>query len=129
MLLPFFSIALWSKQILRIWICSIRFGIFAISVASVISADDPAVSSFSTFSVDWNGSVFLISGEALNPQPFPSLTLYENNFYKFEHNGVFSTLVKPIDVSPKTDSESEEEEEEEEEEQERSSEAESLNDL
>ena len=49
--------------------------------------------------------------------------------YKFEHNGVFSTLVKPIDVSPKTDSESEEEEEEEEEEQERSSEAESLNDL
>ena len=73
MLLPFFSIARLSKQILRIWICAIRFGIFAISFASIISADDPAISSFSTFSVDWNGSAFLISGEALNPQPFMPL--------------------------------------------------------
>jgi hypothetical protein len=38
-----------------------------------------------TLSVDWNGTVFLISGDGISNSSFPTLSLYENNYYVFNN--------------------------------------------
>ena len=39
-----------------------------------------------TYSVDWNGTSFLVSGGGLFNSSFPNLSLYENNYYVFNNN-------------------------------------------
>ena len=38
------------------------------------------------YSVDWNGSEYLLTGNGLSNSPFPHLSVYENNFYVFDIN-------------------------------------------
>ena len=37
------------------------------------------------YSVDWNGSDFLLSGNGVSNSPFPTLSLFENNYYVFNN--------------------------------------------
>jgi len=38
-----------------------------------------------TYSVDWNGTSFLVSGGGSFNSSFPTLSLYENNYYVFNN--------------------------------------------
>ncbi|MDG0964978.1 MAG: tandem-95 repeat protein, partial [Opitutales bacterium] len=42
------------------------------------------------FSVDWNGTDFLLSGDGLLHSSFPTLSLYENNYYVFNNNSTIA---------------------------------------
>ncbi|MDG0965145.1 MAG: tandem-95 repeat protein [Opitutales bacterium] len=41
-----------------------------------------------TYSVDWNGTDFLLSGDGISNSSFPTLSLYENNYYVFNNTSI-----------------------------------------
>ena len=48
------------------------------------------------FSFEWNGTNFLVTGADFSNQAFPTLNLYENNYYIFENN---SSLISRLNIS------------------------------
>ena len=82
--LPIF--ARWSNCILvfckRLLVC--LFLLFLSQHRGYSSNQDGSMNQ--TYSVDWNGTVFLVSGDGFLNSSFPTLSLYENNYYVFNNN-------------------------------------------
>ena len=51
--------------------------------SSSLFASNEDGNSSTVYSIDWNGSAFLVSGDGLVNEPYPNLTVYENNYYIF----------------------------------------------
>ena len=58
-------------------IYTLFFGSFSLTASNVEG------NSSTVYSIDWNGSAFLVSGDGLVDEPYPNLALYENNYYIF----------------------------------------------
>jgi len=81
--LPIF--ARWSNCILvfckRLLVC--LFLLFLTQHRGYSSNQDGSMNQ--TYSVDWNGTGFLVSGDGISNSSFPTLSLYENNYYVFNN--------------------------------------------
>lgn len=81
--------------------CLLRcFLVFFYSELSVFSNSQNGQMS-ELYSAEWNGSAFLISGNGISNQEFPTFNLYENNFYVFDNN---SSLQSRINLGENTNS-------------------------
>jgi hypothetical protein len=48
---------------------------------------------YELYSAEWNGSVFLFSGNGLSSQEFHTFNFYENNYYIFENNSSIQSTI------------------------------------
>ena len=63
-------------------LCKMSFNISCLLFFSfsLFSSNEDGNSS-TVYSIDWNGSAFLVSGDGLVNEPYPNLTVYENNHH------------------------------------------------
>lgn len=59
---------------------------FCFFIAQIVFANNQNGQMSETFSFEWNGTNFLVTGSDFSNQVFPTLNLYENNYYIFENN-------------------------------------------
>ena len=87
MLMPAFPNALWGRFNFIPRKCLLLGILVFFSLGQSVFSNTQNGQMYELYSAEWNGSVFLISGNGISNQEFHTFNFYENNYYIFENNG------------------------------------------
>ena len=93
MLMPAFPFALWGRLNFIPSLCTLLLFLLFFAFGKIGFSNTQNGQMYELYSAEWNGSVFLFSGNGLSSQEFHTFNFYENNYYIFENNSSIQSTI------------------------------------